>query len=293
MTHHVRWMLAAAIAACSLLSTAVQAQAQAKPPAPAPAAAQPKGNDLLLGITEGSSGGIDHSQVLAKYGGLANVLGNALKRKVVVIYLREYAQIEEGMKSGRLDLLMGRPADFMARGVRNYGYRYVSHANPDGHCTFIAPKNTTLKDIKAARGKRWALPEEVSYMTQFCRAELRDLGIDMKKEKVTYVREQALIGSYVETGFVDLAGAASFSSMIKEWKKAGKTVLFESRGQPYFPMIAGKRINAQQLAAIQKQLMEIESAPGGSDVLHSIGITGFNTDGEKKLADLLVWLEKK
>lgn len=278
MTHKHRWILAIALATLSALASPARAQ---------------QGKELVLGITEGSSGGIDHSRVLAKYGGLAELIGTALKRKVVVIYLREYAQIEEGMKTGRLDLLMGRPADFMARGVRNHGYRYVSHASPDGHCTILLPPNSAIKTLQEARGKRWALPEEVSYMTQFCRAELRDLGMDMKKEKVTYVREQALIGSYLETGFVDVAGAASFSSMVKDWKKAGKAVLYESRGQPYFPMIAGKRFTAQQIAAIQKQLREIGSAPGGPEVLQSIGITGFNTDGEKKLADLLVWLEKK
>ena len=249
--------------------------------------------ELVLAISEGTSGGTDHARVISKYGGLANVIGDAAKQKVVVIFVREFSQLEEGMKSGRFDFVMARPSDYPSRGVRNYGYRYVAHANPDGNCLIIVPKTSALKTLADAHGKRWVLPEQAAYMTKFCRAELRDRGIDLEKEKVSYVREQSSIGSYLETGLADVGGVASYAGLAKDWVKAGHTVLHKSIAQPYFPMVAGKSVSAKQIAAIQKQLVDIASVPTGTDILKSIGIAGFDVSGERRLVDLLSWLEKK
>lgn len=264
--------------ACATAFGAAQAQAQQK--------------DWVLAISEGTSGGTDHARVIAKYGGLANVIGDAAKRRVVVVFVREFSQLEEGMKTGRFDFVMARPSDYPARGVRNYGYRYVAHANPDGNCLIVVPKTSPLKTLADAKGKRWVLPEQAAYMTKFCRAELRDQGIDIDKEKVSYVREQATIGQYLETGFADVGGVASYSGLAKDWVKAGHTVLHKSASQPYFPMIAGKSVQPKQVEAIQKQLAALESAPGGAEILKSVGVGGFDVTGERRLGQLLSWLEK-
>ena len=250
--------------------------------------------ELVLAISEGTSGGTDHYRVIAKYGGLSNVIGDAAKRKVVVIFVREFTALEEGMKSGRFDFVMARPSDYPSRGVRNYGYRYVAHAKPDGNCLILAPKTSALKTLAEAKGKRWVLPEQAAYMTKFCRAELRDQGINLENEKVTYVREQASIGQYLESGFADVGGVASYSGLAASWLKAGNPVLHKSVSQPYFPVVAlGKSVNAKQIEAVQKALLDIGSQPSGADILKSIGIAGFDTTGEKKLGELLAWLEKK
>lgn len=255
--------------------------------------AQAQGRDLVLAISEGTSGGTDHARVVAKYGGLANVLGDAIKRRVVVVFVREFAQLEEGMKTGRFDFVMARPSDYPARGVRNHGYRYVAHARPDGQCLVIVPKASPLKTLAEARGKRWILPEQAAYMTKFCTAELRDQGIDVAKEKVTYVREQASIGQYLQTNLSDVGGVASYSGLARDLEKNGLTVLHKSTPQPYFPLVAGKGITPAQIEAAQKQLAGIEQIPMGPDILKSIGIEGFDVSGAKRLGDLLAWIEKK
>jgi phosphonate transport system substrate-binding protein len=257
------------------------------------AAAFAQGRDLVLAISEGTSGGTDHARVVAKYGGLANVIGDAIKRRVVVVFVREFSQLEEGMKSGRFDFVMARPSDYPSRGIRDYGYRYVAHAKPDGQCLVVVPKTSPLKTLADARGKRWVLPEQASYMSKFCTAELRDQGIDLAKEKVTYVREKATIGSYLESNFADVGGIASYSGLASSWQKAGHTVLHKSVAQPYFPVVAGKSIAPRQIEAVQKQLAEIETVPSGTDILKSIGIAGFDVTGQKRLVELLAWIEKK
>ena len=230
--------------------------------------------------------------MVAKYGGLANVIGDAIKRRVVVVFVREFAQLEEGMKSGRFDFVMARPSDYPARGVRNYGYRYVAHAKPDGQCLLIVPKASGLKSLAEARGKRWVLPEQAAYMTKFCTAELRDQGIDLAREKVTYVREQSSIGSYLESNLADVGGVASYSGLAGNWQKAGNPVLHKSVPQPYFPLIAGKAVTPPQVQAIQKQLADVENVATGADILKLIGIAGFDTSGQQRLGELLAWLEK-
>jgi phosphonate transport system substrate-binding protein len=254
--------------------------------------AQAQARDLVLGVSEGTSGGIDHARGIAKYAGLSNMLAETLKRRVVVQFVREFSQLEDGMKAGRFDLVLARPSDYPARGVRNHGYRYVAHAKPDGQCLVIVPKNTALKSLADAKGKRWVMPEQVSYMSKFCTAELRDQGIDLSKEKVTYVREQALIGSYLETNLADVGGVASYSGLAANWTKAGSPVLHRSVAQPYSPLIASKAISPKQVDAMQKTLATLESKPEGAEVLKALGFAGFDTTGAKRLQDLLTWLEK-
>ncbi len=249
--------------------------------------------DLVLAISEGTSGGLDHAQVIAKYQGLGNVIGKSINKKVVVVFAREFSKLEDGMKTGRFDFVMARPSDYPARGVRDYGYQYLASAKPDGQCFIIVPKNSSLKTLKEAKGKRWALPETAAYMTKFCRAELLDQGIRVETEKVTYVREQAAVGFFLENGLADVGGVASYSGLGRSWESSGHRVLHKSVAQPYFPLIANKRITASQIDAIQAQLLKLGDTEEGASVLKSVGVKSFDTQGAKRLDSLLVWLERK
>ncbi len=253
--------------------------------------AQPR--DLVLAISEGTSGGLNHSGVIVKYGPFANLLGDAMKRRVVLVFAREFAALEDGMKTGKFDLVMARPSDYPARASRDYGFKYVAHAKPDGQCWLIVPKNSPIKSLAEAKGKRWIFPEKVAYMSKFCTAELRDQGINLETEKVTYVKEQATIGQYLDTNLADVGGIASYSGLAANVAKNGQTVIHRSRPQPYFPLVAGKGVSPKQIQEMQKALANIDAAPGGKDVLTSIGIAGFDTTGRERLGELLTWIEKK
>ena len=94
---------------------------------------------LTFGVSEGTSGGLDHAQVIAKYEGLANVLSKSLGQKVNVVFVREFKALEAGMKDGRFDFVMARPSDYPARALRDYNYRFVASALPDGQCLIVVP----------------------------------------------------------------------------------------------------------------------------------------------------------
>lgn len=254
------------------------------------ARAQTQGQQLVLGISEGTSGGLDHAQVIAKYQGLAEVIGRAIKSKVSVVFAREFKQLEEGMQTGRFDFVMARPSDYPARGMRDYGYSYIASTKPDGQCFIIVPKGSALKSVTELKGKRIALPEQVAYMSRFCSAELRDRGIQLDKESVQYVREQAAVGFYLDNKFADVGGVASYSGIAKKWEKDGNRILHKSVAQPYFPMVAHKRIRPEQLKAIQAELMALPDSESGQEVLKRIGIQQFDTGSETRMRDLLKWL---
>jgi len=101
-------------------------------------------------------------------------------------------------------------------------------------------KDSPLKTLNEAKGKRWVFPETAAYMTKFCTAELRDRGIVLAKEDVKYVREQAAITFFLDNKFSDLGGIASYSGPAKNLDKNGFRVRTRALRKPYFPLIAGK-----------------------------------------------------
>lgn len=245
---------------------------------------------LTLAISEGTSGGLDHAQVLTKYGGLAEAVGGAARRKVQVVYLREFASLEEGMRSGRFDFVFARPSDYPARGVRDHGYRFVASARPDGRCVIVTGKDSPLRTLDDARGKRWVLPEKVSYMARLCSAELRDRGVAMGREQVQHVREQGAVPFYLDNGFADVGAVASYSGPGRALEKSGHRVLHRSIPQPYFPLVAGKRVTPDQVNAIQAELAALPQSDAGRVVLQRIGIDSFDVTSGERLRALLDWL---
>lgn len=249
-------------------------------------------SQLVLAISEGTSGGLDHARVIAKYQDLANVIGGALKAKVSVVFAREFSTLENGMKEGHFDFVMARPSDYPARGMRDNGYHYLASAKPDGQCLIVVPKNSPLKTLADARGKRFAMPEQVSYMSRFCRAALRDQGIDLSRENVQYVREQAAVTFYMDNQFADVGAIASYSGPAKRLDKDGFRILYSSVSQPYFPLVAHGRFKPEQIKAIQRELTALPEKPGGPEILQRIGIASFDTSAESRMQELLSWLEK-
>lgn len=245
---------------------------------------------LVMGVSEGTSGGLDHGRVIAKYQGLADVIGRAVKRKVDVVLMREFANLESGMKEQRIDFVMARPSDYPARGVRDYGYRFVASAKPDGQCLIVVPKDSPIRSLADVKGKRIVLPEPAAYMTKFCIAELRDQGIDVGKQNVQFVREQGAVAFYLANNFADAGGIASYSSVATKWVKDGHVVLHRSRPQPYFPLIARSTISPAQIAAIQAALADLPKTEAGRAILQATGIAEFDIAAGPRLAELLKWL---
>jgi ABC-type phosphate/phosphonate transport system substrate-binding protein len=156
-----------------------------------------------------------------------------------VVLVREFSSLEDGMKTGAFDFVFARPSDYPARGIRDHGYQFVASAKPEGQCLVITGNASPLKTLADAKGKRWVLPEQESYMSKFCAAELRDQGINILTERHQFVREQGAVVFYLDNGLADVGAVASYSGPGKALAKSGHRVLHRSVAQPYFPLIAG------------------------------------------------------
>jgi phosphonate transport system substrate-binding protein len=249
-------------------------------------------SDLVMAVSEGSSGGLDHAQANAKYRALADIIGKAAKRKVTIVFAREFSYLEEGIKNQRFDLVFARPSDYPARAVRDHSFQYVAHTNPDGRCYVVVRKDSPIKTLAQAKGKKWVFPEDVSYMAKFCRAALRDQGFNMAVESVIYTREQAFVEKYLAADFAQVGVVASYSGTGRNWEKRGDVVLHKSIPQPYFPLVANKQLDATTLRAVQAVLAQLHNNAEGKAMLTSLGLTKFDITGADRLAALITWLEK-
>ena len=247
-------------------------------------------SELMLGVSEGSSGGLDHARVIAKYGGLADLMSRTLKRKVLVVLAREFSLLEGGIKSGRFDLVFARPSDYPARAVRDHGYQFVASAKPDGQCFVVVPEDSPVNTLAEAKGQRWVMPEQVSYMAKLCTAELRERGMTLSKENVQTVREQAAVPFYLDNKFADVGLIASYSSPAKNLDRSGYRVVHKSVMQPYFPLVAGPKITQEQVRALQAQLSTLQESEAGRDVLRTVGVEGFDVTSGQRLRAMLTWL---
>lgn len=250
--------------------------------------------ELLFAVSEGTSGGgasITDAQMATKYKALVDVMEKALGDKVSVRYVRDFKALEAGMREGRFDLVMARPSDYPARGIRDYGYQAVSATRPDGHCLIVVRKDAPYRSLAELNGKTFILPEESAYMTKFCLAELRDQGI--RPERVHYVREQAVIPFSLTNHLAVAGGVASYSGVARRLDAEGLKVLLESRPQPYLPLIAGKRISAAKVEALRAGLKELSATEPGAQSLAALGLKDFDMNPQQRLLALLSWLEKK
>ena len=281
----------------SLLLCLSSFNATAQPPtdikAKSPAKTQQTGERLSFAVSEGASSAIDPLSAVNKYLPLAEALGKAIGQRVIVSLVRSFDDLELGMKKDEFDLVMARPSDYPGRGVRDYGYSLIATAKPDGRCFFVVEKSSLLNKLEDIRGKQIMFPERAAFMTKFCGAELRDHGIDIKKEPyVRYAKEQGAIGWSVENKLIDVGIVASFSPVGKNWEKNGNRILHKASPQPYFPLVASKRVPAEKIAKMQKALADLGTTAEGKKVLSLLGIDGFNIESKERLLNLLTWIEK-
>jgi ABC-type phosphate/phosphonate transport system substrate-binding protein len=253
----------------------------------APAVAQ----EVILGVSEGASDSLNHSVALAKYRPLADAIARGLGRQVNVVFVREFKTLEEGMRSGYYDFVAARPSDYPARALRDHGYRYVATTLPETACYIVAAQGTPYRQVADLKGKRWAMPEAVSYISQVCRAELKEMGVDLATEEVQYMREQGAVAFALENAFADVGGLGSNAGVTRQWEKAGHPVLHKGRLQPFFPVIAHGRFSGEQVEAVQTQLRSLSATEAGRTALKGMGIERFDTASEQRLRGLLNWLD--
>lgn len=253
--------------------------------------------DVLFAISEGASGAgtaATDRQMAVKYKVLVEVMERVLEQPVRVKYVRDFAVLEAGMKDQRFDLVLARPADTLARGVRDHGYRAVSTRKVGVKCTLVVPQDarwSSLADLGDLSDIRLILPEEASYMASFCAAELREHGLTVNPARTYYVREQDAIPFSLQKKLAQVGGVGSGSNIFRKLEAEGLRILHTSGERPFFPLIAGPRIDNAQVEQLRAGLQALAASPEGGAELASFGLRNFDTNPQRSLLDMLEWLE--
>jgi len=169
-------LLAPAIAACA------SAFAQTQPATP---------TSLVFAINEGGAGNADAADILFRYQELGEVVEKALRMKISIVNARGRDRLKENLKSQAYAFLLARPNDVPAEAVRDFGYQPVVSAKEPYQTLFIVVKNSPIKTIADVKGRTILTPDQYSNMWRAANAMLRDNKIDMGKEAVRSMRDQA------------------------------------------------------------------------------------------------------
>ena len=255
--------------------------------------AAPPGPDtrLVFAVNEGGAANLDATEILFKYQELGEVVEKALRAKVSIVNARGRDRLKENLKSHSYALLLARPNDVPAEAVRDFGYEPVVSAKEPYQTLFIVVKNSPIKTIADVKGKTILTPDQYSNMWRAANAMLRDNKIDMGREAVRSMRDQAAIGWSLENGFFDVGVVNSSSGVGRSWEKNGGRIIARSRDQINMPMIASPKLSAAQVERLRTAMIGLESTEAGQAILKKIGMpAGFKETPRQAFIDFLAWL---
>jgi phosphonate transport system substrate-binding protein len=269
-------VLAPALAACAT------AFAQAQPATP---------TSVVFAINEGGAANADAADILFRYQELGEVVEKAMRAKVSIVNARGRDRLKENLKSHAYALLLARPNDVPAEAVRDFGYQPVLSAKEPYQTLFIVVKNSPIKTIADVKGRTILTPDQYSNMWRAANAMLRDNKIDMGKETVRSMRDQAAIAWSLENGFFDVGVVNSASGVGRSWEKNGGRVIARSRDQINMPLIASPKVSAAQIERLRAAIVALDSTESGQAILKKIGMpAGFKETPRQAYLDFLAWL---
>lgn len=252
---------------------------------------QPAPTSIVFAINEGGSGNADAADILFRYQEFGEVVEKALRVKVSIVNARGRDRLKENLKNHSYGLLLARPNDVPAEAVRDFGYQPVVSAKEPYQTLFIVVKTSPIRTISDVRGRTILTPDQYSNMWRAANAMLRDNKIDMSRETVKSMRDQAAIGWSMENKFFDVGVINSISGVGRTWEKNGGRVIARSRELPNMPFIASPAISDEQIAKLRAAVMSLDGSDGGKTILKKIGInTGFQPATSQAFLDFLAWI---
>ncbi|HEY2336492.1 MAG TPA: PhnD/SsuA/transferrin family substrate-binding protein [Burkholderiales bacterium] len=273
----------------TLAVAASGAGAQQKPAAKAvkPPASQVR---VVIAINEGGAANADASETLFRFQELTQLVEKELHAQLIAVSVRDRNKLKASLKKQEYGLLLARPNDVPAEAIRDFGYRPVVVAKEPAQALFIVHKNSPLRTINDVRGKTIVTPDQYSNMWRIANAMLRDAHIDMTRESVKSMRDQAAIGWSMENEFFDVGVVNALSGVGRSWEKNGHRVIARSRPTPNMPLIASPQITDAQEAAVRTALINMGESDHGRATLKKIGLSGFQPTSREEFLDFLKWL---
>ena len=252
------------------------------------AASSARAANALFGIAEGVAEQVSFGDLQDKYQPLANYLGRVLKRSVTLESSQNIQSAMANLAKERIDLMYVRPSNVTGRAIRDNHYQLVAMAKGDFAANFIVRKDHAFKKPEDILTQAIAMPEEGALMSQAGLATLRDLGGAPKKLIIKNMRYQEAGNFMVEMKFSEVGVVAPATA--KAWEKKGGVVFFKSKKLPFWSIIASAKISKDEVARMQKALVEMETSDEGKAILKKIGVKGWVPGNGQDYVELLKWL---
>lgn len=224
-------------------------------------------------------------EIISSWSEVVETISSASKTKYVIQHFISFDSIEKVFKNKTCTVALVKPIQYAALAMRDSGYQMVTSIKGEFIGNFIVRANDTrMKAISDLGGKTIMLPDPKALQSLLAKRELKQLKI-VPSPEIKHTRLQEVVLYAVEKGFVD-AGFVN-PTMAKVWAEKGGKVLYKTKPNPYWVIIASKEVSEKEIVAMREGLLKLERTDKGAASLAKIGIKGFESNDKTLYLKLL------
>jgi phosphonate transport system substrate-binding protein len=228
---------------------------------------------------------ISAKESVVYYHQLLDFIANRLGHKIELIQRKTYSEINELLKSGKIDLAFICSGPY-ATGRQNFGFEALAVPQVRGkhfyHSYLIVNQDSAFQDLRDLRGKTFAFTDPESNTGRLVPTYWLAQQKEQPKEffgKIIYTHSHDNSIMAVATSLVD--GAAVHEQIWQYFNERNPTFTSSTRiikkSQPFGnpPVVASKYLSGQLKADIQRLLMTMHLDPEGKKILDELMIDRF------------------
>ena len=248
---------------------------------PLPAVAQTEVLPLRVAV----AGVISPKGTVESYTPLLEYLSRELDRPVELIQRRTYAEVNDLIERGEVDLAFVCTSAYVI-GRREFGMKLLAAPEVNGKAVYysylIVPADSPAKSMADLRGKVFAFTDPMSntgrlYPTYLVQQLGETPETFFQRTFFTYSHDDAIRA--VAAGLADGAGVDSLVydfAVARDPELAAKTKVIH-RSPPFGspPAVVNPNLSPKLQAELQRLLLELDDRPEGQQALKSLGIDRF------------------
>jgi ABC-type phosphate/phosphonate transport system substrate-binding protein/rhodanese-related sulfurtransferase len=172
-------------------------------------------DELILNVTLDYDQERDHVATQAVFNDLAHYLSAEVRQPVKLIMTQNAERVGERIRTGTYSMLLV-PAQLVGLAMRN-GYTPVAKTEREARIVLVASKNSRVRSLDGARGKRIVLPHQESLVSYLVRGELNAMGVSPSKyfSQVSHMNQYGAVLYALEIGQAEIA--AMKEDVAKDW----------------------------------------------------------------------------
>lgn len=250
-------------------------------------------NALVLGVTEGVTYRATDPEIAARFEGIAEQLGKALKQPVTVKVISSYNEMRAALREQQVDIAYIHPAHVALEAVKAQQYRGVAWTAgfTEYRVSFLCREPKPIADWKLLAARRIVTPDPDSITAVMVRAMLRENGLSPAgtAPKVLTTRYQDAVPFYVENNFADY-GATAARGVVRSWRDKGGQVCAESRPVPIKQWLVAAKLDAAAAGTVRETLLGLARSDPGKAALKASTYSGLVPSDPQAEQTLIGWL---